>query len=162
MGDAEIDVELCASGETVVDDSLEDFETFVGLGTLFEAISRTCSKILEVSGVTGGFEGGVATGFVSDFAGGGLGGASDFEAVFAGDLAGLDGLTDVFAAIGVVFAAFGAAFVDFALVVDFFDSGRSISIGSEMIFLGLPLFLTTSADMLYTESPLESVGLMLM
>lgn len=44
------------------------------------------------------------------------------------------------------------AFVDFARVVDFFvNSGISTSTGSEITFLGLPLFLTTSEDMLCVE-----------
>jgi hypothetical protein len=47
---------------------------------------------------------------------------------------------------------FGAAFVDFARVVVFFvASGISTSTGSEMAFLGLPLFFTTSEDMLGFE-----------
>lgn len=47
---------------------------------------------------------------------------------------------------------FGAAFVDFARVVVFFvASGISTSTGSEMTFLGLPLFFTTSEDMLGFE-----------
>jgi hypothetical protein len=42
--------------------------------------------------------------------------------------------------------------VDFALVVVFFEpSGTSISTGSEIVFLGLPLFFTTSEDMLAVE-----------
>jgi hypothetical protein len=47
---------------------------------------------------------------------------------------------------------FGAALVDFARVVVFFvASGISTSIGSEMTFLGLPRFFTTSEDMLASE-----------
>lgn len=47
------------------------------------------------------------------------------------------------------FVTFGAAFVDFAReVVVFLVSGNSTSTGSIMTFLGLPLFLATSADML--------------
>ncbi len=50
---------------------------------------------------------------------------------------------------GAAFTTFGAAFVDFALVVVFFvPSGTSISTGVETAFLGLPLFFTTSEDML--------------
>lgn len=46
-------------------------------------------------------------------------------------------------------AVFGPAFVDFARVVVFLvASGTSTSTGSEITFLGLPLFFTTSADML--------------
>ena len=53
---------------------------------------------------------------------------------------------------GPALTTFGAAFVDFALVVLFFASlGISISTGSEMTFLGLPLFFTTSEDMLVIE-----------
>jgi len=49
-------------------------------------------------------------------------------------------------------AVFGPAFVDFALVVVFFVvSGTSTSTGSEMTFLGLPLFFTASEDMLTVE-----------
>lgn len=44
---------------------------------------------------------------------------------------------------------FGAAFVDFALVVA--SLIISISTGSEMSFLGLPLFFTASEDMLAVE-----------
>jgi hypothetical protein len=47
---------------------------------------------------------------------------------------------------------FGAALVDFARVVVFFvASGIPTSTGSEMTFLGLPLFFTTSEDMLGLE-----------
>jgi len=157
---AEADVEFCAdaSDEIEVGDGLEDFDGFAAGGTVFEANSRTCSNILEVSGVTGGFdasfEGDVAGDFVSDFADGGLGVAGGFEAVCAGGVVDFDGVAGFgafFVAIGAVLVGFSAAFVDFALVVDFFVSGRSISIGSEMTFLGLPLFLTASADMLYTK-----------
>jgi hypothetical protein len=49
-------------------------------------------------------------------------------------------------------AVFGPAFVDFALVVVFLVvSGTSTSTGSEMTFLGLPLFFTASEDMLAAE-----------
>jgi hypothetical protein len=51
-------------------------------------------------------------------------------------------------AAGFGFPAFGAAFVDFARVVVIFVSGTSTSTGSEMTFLGLPLFLATSEDIL--------------
>ena len=55
---------------------------------------------------------------------------------------------------------FGLAFVDFALVVVFFAvSDISTSTGSEMTFLGLPLFFTTSADMLAVELGWEESSL---
>lgn len=61
----------------------------------------------------------------------------------AGGFADVDGL-----AMGV----FGPAFVDFARVVVFLvPSGISTSTGSEMTFLGLPLFFTASEDMLLVE-----------
>ena len=60
--------------------------------------------------------------------------------------------TGIFADVGtLVFVAFGAAAVDFVLLVAFLISGAlmSTSIGSGTIFFGLPLFFTiTSADML--------------
>jgi hypothetical protein len=58
---------------------------------------------------------------------------------------------------GVGFTTFGAAFVDFARVVDFLVSGESTSTGSEMTFLGLPLFLATSEDMLDEELGVEEL-----
>lgn len=149
------------SGERVVGDGLENFAESGDSGTLFADSSRTCSNILEVSGVTGvfgaGFEGAGVGGFDSVFADADGLGAGDFGAVFVAtgvfpaDFDTVEAIGVSFVAVGVVFAGFGAAFVDFALVVDFFFSGSSISIGSEMTFLGLPLFLTTSADMLCNE-----------
>jgi hypothetical protein len=58
--------------------------------------------------------------------------------------------TDVFfGAAGLVLGTFGAAFVDFARVAFFTTSGASTSTStsSGMTFLGLPLFFTTSEDM---------------
>jgi hypothetical protein len=150
-----------ASDERVVGDGFEAFAVSAGAGTLFADRSRTFSNILEVSGVTGGFEvgfeGAAVGAFDSVFVDAALGGAGGFDALFAtgGELAaGFDGIVGIgvfFVAIGIGFTGFGAAFVDFALVVDFFISGKSTSIGSEMTFLGLPLFLTTSADILCTD-----------
>jgi len=155
--------EVCAeaSGEIVVGDGFEDFAGSEGAGTVFADSSRTFSKIFDVSGVTGGFvvgfEGAGVGGLDSAFIDAAAVGAGGFGAGFAtggGVAAGFDAVAAIGAflvAVGAVFAGFGAAFVDFALVVDFFASGRSISMGSEMTFLGLPLFFTTSADMLWTE-----------
>jgi hypothetical protein len=147
------------AGEMVIGDGLEGFGLSGDAGTLFADSSRTCFNILEVSGVTGGFGGGLEGTSVLDFdsAFGGEVGAEGCgagfvvgEAVPAGfDIVGAIGAFDV--AIGVVFTGFGIAFVDFARAVDFFFSGISISMGSEMTFLGLPFFLTTSADMLCIE-----------
>lgn len=57
-------------------------------------------------------------------------------------------------------AVFGPAFVDFALAAVFFVvSSISTSMGSEMTFLGLPLFFTTSEDMLAVELRWEELSL---
>jgi hypothetical protein len=144
-------VEVCAelSAGTVMGDGLEYFDGSAGAGTVFEASSRTCSNIFEVSGVTGGFAAGfggtAAGGFGAGFLVAEVGGGG-FEAGFAAGVAGVAATGVFFVAVGVAFAVFGAAFVDFALVVDFLLSEISTSIGSEMTFLGLPLFLAISAD----------------
>lgn len=65
---------------------------------------------------------------------------------------GFSGTGDFAGVGGAAFTTFGAVFVDFALVVVFFvPSGTSVSTGSEIVFLGLPLFFTTSEDMLAVE-----------
>jgi hypothetical protein len=152
--------EVCGevSGEMVVGDGFEVLAGSGGAGTLFADSSRTFSKIFDV---TGGFEvgfgGAGVKAFDSVFADARVVGTGGFETVFAtggGFAAGFDAVAAIgafFVAIGVAFTGFGAAFVDFALLVDFFVSGKSTSMGSEMTFLGLPLFLTTSADMLRIE-----------
>ena len=127
-------------------------------GTLFEDSSRTFSSILEVSGVTGVFvvvfDAVGVGGSESDFADEGGIGVEGFEAVFGtgeGAAAAFDAVGAIvafFAAAGVVFTGSSAALVDFALVVDFFVSGRSTSMGSDITFLGRPLFLTASADIM--------------
>lgn len=138
----------------VVVEGLVKFAGSGDAGTVFAASWRTCCNILEVTGVSGAFgaglEGAVAGGFGSVFADADGLGAGDFGTAFVAwawetEAIGFDATVD---AIVDAFAGFGAAFVDFALVVDFFFSGNSISMRSEMTFLGLPLFLTTSADML--------------
>ena len=137
----------------VVGDGLEIVAESGGEGTLFAESSRAFSKIFDVAGVTGGFDvvfdGGGAEAFDSVFAGAEVVSAGGFEAVFAiGE--GVAAIGVFFVAIGVAFTGFGAAFVDFALVVRVavFVSRKSTSMGSAMTFLGRPLFLTTSADML--------------
>lgn len=138
-------------------DGLEDSAASSDLRMVSWESSRTLLRILEVSGVTGVF-GGCFAG-----AGGGVcdsgffaGGDGAFEVVaFCGGrelAAGLD--AEAFA--GVAVFALGvldfeaAALVDFARIVDFLVvSGISDSTGSEMTFLGLPLFLAISEDISY-------------
>lgn len=142
LGGVEEACEACAgaSEEIVIVDGLEDLAGSDGAGTLFADSSRTCSKILDVSGITGGFgvvfEGAGAGGFDSALGDGEAGGTGGLETVFATGgafSAGLDaaGVTGVFfVAVGIGFTGIGAAFVDFALVVDFFvSSGISTSMG---------------------------------
>lgn len=144
--------EACAeaAGERVASDGFEDFAGSAGAGMVFADISRTFPNILDVSGVTGGFEAGFEGAGVgaldSVFVAAGVVGAGGFGAGF-----------DAVVIIGAFFAGLGAALVDFALVVDFFVSGKSISMGSEMTFLGLPLFLTISVDILRAELALLEV-----
>jgi hypothetical protein len=161
----EEDFEDCEASleEMLVGDGFEDVAESAGAGTLFADSSRTFSNILEASGFVGGFGGAFEASGVdcldSVFEDGGGVGAEGFEAAFAVggvivagfDKVGAIGVFLVAVAVAVGFIALGAAFVDFALFVDFFSSGISSSTGSEMIFLGLPLFLTTSADMLDNE-----------
>jgi hypothetical protein len=162
LGNTEaLEVGVEASEEIVVLNGLENFAGSGGPGTRFADSSRAFSNILEVSGVTedlaGAFVGAGALGFISVFGEAGRVGAEGFGVGFAtGGTATLDfeavgAIEALFVALGVVFADFSVVFVDFALVADFFVSGNSISMGSDMTFLGLPLFLTTSADMMSFE-----------
>ena len=118
----------------VVGDGLDDLAASSGVGMDFWESSRTLLRTLEVSGVIGDL--GVC------FAGAGAGVC---DCVF---LAGAVGAFE--AALALVVVGFEvAASVDFARVVDFLVvSGISDSTGSEMTFFGLPLFLTTSEDIL--------------
>ncbi len=124
-------------------------------GAVFGCFPRNWLNIFEASGDTGvltmGFA--VAGGFFCGTAGEEPGGsfptfemAGVLAKAFATGFATGGGFADVETfATGV----FGAALVDFALVVVFFvASGISTSTGSEMTFLGLPLFFTTSEDMI--------------
>ena len=151
----------CMRGEALgAADVWEGFEGFVGSAgadTGFAEISRTLLNILDVSGVTGVFDDvcGAAFGGIE------LGGVGAFVAAFCTWIelvAGLETGVSIAGSFDVVVRVFAVtgfdtvAFVDFALVVDFFvDSGISTSTGSEMTFLGRPLFLATSEDMLRVE-----------
>jgi hypothetical protein len=139
----------------------EGFEYFSGSaagGAVFGYCSRSVFNIFDDSGVV--------EVLVVGFAGAGVvfcdataEDPTDLEATFgAADVLamGLDigfSATGGFADVDVFAAgAFGPAFVDFARVVVFLvASGISTSTGSEMTFLGLPLFFTTSEDMLAAE-----------
>jgi hypothetical protein len=146
---------------------VDGFDTFVGSadgGAALGYCSRSLFNIFDDSGETGvltvGFAG-TGEGFCDVAVPRGL--CATFAA--AGVLAmGLDtgfSTTGGFAD-GDAFATgvFGPAFVDFALVVDFLvASGISTSTGSEMTFLGLPLFFTASADMLTVELGWEELPL---
>lgn len=163
-------------GEIDVGDGFEDLERSAGGAAVFEAASsRTWLRIFDVSGVTGDFAVvfvdsagvvefdcvglGVDLGVIASAAFGGVG---DGEGVFG---AGFGGGAEPEVVSGVAFmvrealgeadlvgAGLGAALVDFDRVVAFFAfSGTSASTRSEMTFLGLPLFLTTSADMLWAN-----------
>lgn len=142
------------------------------MGSFFPAASIRAGEGASGSVLIAAGAGGGACG--SDFftAGGGAGGALDsafftagvdgFEATFGdGDaattvlgfgigFAAVEGFADavLFAVFG--FGAAAGAFVDFALVVAGFliVSANSDSTGSETTFLGLPLFFTTSEDIL--------------
>ena len=137
------------------------FEYFAGStagGAVFGYCSRNLFNIFDDSGVVELLTVGFARAGVG-FCGGavedprGLGATFGAASVLA---MGLDigfsttgGFADVDA-----FAAgvFGPAFVDFArVVVCLVASGISTSTGSEMTFLGLPLFFTTSEDILVVE-----------
>jgi len=151
--------------ETVVAaDGREGFVGCSGDGTLFADSPRTLLRIFDVSGVTGVFAVafvGVAVGFGgATFAGAGgdatLGGTAGFVSGFGTGFSAIIGFGG--AAVD-AFTTFGAAFVDFARVVDFLVSGESTSTGSEMTFLGLPLFLATSEDMLDEELGIEELWL---
>lgn len=159
-------------GEMDVGDGFEDLERSAGGAAAFEAASsRTWLRIFEVSGVTGDFavvlvEGAGAVEFdcvglgadLGVVAPAAFGGAGDDEGGVGADFG---GFVELGAASGVAFmvrevlglanfvgAGLGAALVDFDRVVAFFAfSGTSTSTRSEITFLGLPLFLTTSADM---------------
>jgi hypothetical protein len=127
-------------------------------GAAFGCCSRSWLNIFDDSGdtgvltmgfaVAGGFFGGTAgddpKGLFATF-----GTAGVLAMGFATDLTTGGGFADVETfATGVL----GAALVDFARVVVFFvASGISTSTGSEMTFLGLPRFFTTSEDMLASE-----------
>jgi hypothetical protein len=152
--------------ETVVAaDGREGFVGCSGDGTLFEDSSRTLLRIFDVSGVTGVFA--VAfVGAAAGFGGATFAGAGGGDATLGGTAGFVTGFGTGFSAIigfgGAVvdaFTTFGAAFVDFARVVDFLVSGESTSTGSEMTFLGLPLFLATSEDMLDEELGVEELWL---
>lgn len=137
------------------------FVAFVGSaaeGAVFGCCSRSWLNIFDDSGDTGvltmGFA--VARGVFGGPAGDDPDGLfATFETVgvlamdFATGFRAGEGFADVETfATGVL----GAALVDFARVVVFFvASGISTSTGSEMTFLGLPLFFTTSEDMLGFE-----------
>lgn len=125
--------------------------------------SLNCCNILEDAGSsfadTDGFSGVGAGLFPSGCTGSAcfavFEGSGAFDAVFgAAELAigfgaGFLGAGAFADALLAAFVTFGAAFVDFARdVVVFLVSGNSTSTGSIMTFLGLPLFLATSADIL--------------
>jgi hypothetical protein len=144
-------------------DGFENFTASAAGGVVFGYCSRSLFNIFDVSGVvdvlTVGFAE-VGAGFCAAAAEGlnATVGATGLLAL------GLDtgfsttgGFADVDAfATGV----FGPAFVDFALVVVFLvASDISTSTGSEMTFLGLPLFFTTSEDMLGAELSCEDLSL---
>lgn len=138
----------------VVGDGFDDFAGSSGGATFFAESSRTLLRILDVSGVTGVlgcvFAGG--SGVVSG-AGGGLevafGVGAGASIGFVADLAAVDVFAD---AAGFVLVVFAVALVDFAREVVFFVvSGISESMGSERTFLGLPLFFTTSEDILLVQ-----------
>jgi hypothetical protein len=143
-------------GDVLFGDGLESSTEFGDTGVLFAGISRSFCRILDVSGVIGTLAGVFGlVGFDPVFADIDEPDAEDFEVIFrtgkegpvALDVMGAVGVS--FIAIGVVFSGFGAALVELALLVDFFFSGIPLSMVSETTFLGLPLFLTTSADILY-------------
>jgi hypothetical protein len=139
------------------------FEYFGGSacgGTVFAECTCFCNSfnIFDDSGdietLTVDF-GGVGVGFCGAVAGdaGGLGAAFtcgvELVVVLVIGFSATGGFADVG---GAGFTTFGAAFVDFARVVAFFvPSDILISTGSEMTFLGLPLFFTASEDMLAAE-----------
>jgi hypothetical protein len=119
------------------------------------AFWRSSSRIFDDSGVT------FTTGLDAVLGGSAFGvvGAACFEAFFcaivelAGDFAVVVATGEALGALVVAlrggFAGLIEAFVDLALVVAFIaPSGISTSTASVMTFFGLPLFLTTSADML--------------
>lgn len=144
-------------------DGFENFTASAAGGVVFEYCSRSLFNIFDVSGVVDV----LTVGFAEVGAGFCAAAAEGLNATFGatGLLAlGLDtgfsttgGFADVDAfATGV----FGPAFVDFALVVVFLvASDISTSTGSEMTFLGLPLFFTTSEDMLGAELSCEDLSL---
>jgi hypothetical protein len=151
--------------ETVLaEDGREGFVGCSGGGTLFADSSRTLLRIFDVSGVTGVFAVaflGVAGGF-----GGATFGGTGGDVALGGTAGFVTGFRTAFSAIigfggaaADAFTAFGAAFVDFARVVDFLVSGTSTTTKSEIAFLGLPLFLATSEDMLDEELGVEELWL---
>ena len=153
---------LTEEEKTVLGDDSEAFAGCEDTDTLFAENSRTCSNILEVSDVIEVFGVGFGDAWTEGWAtafgrSADEPGGEDFGACFAfveAEEAAFDAADAIGLSIAVVEAVlgrFGAAFVDFVLAADFFFSGISISTKSEMTFLGLPLFLTTSADMLWDE-----------
>jgi len=153
---------VCA---TEAPEGFEDLARSAVGGALLGYCSRRPFNILDDSGETG-----VLT---VDFAGAGGG----FGCVSAGTAEGLattfGGVAELAMGLCIGFAAaggfadvdalavtdFGPAFVDFARVVVFLAaSGTSTSTGSEIPFLGLPLFFTTSADILAVELSCEEIS----
>lgn len=147
-----------AGGGLEAIDGVDGFENFTGSadrGAVFGYCSRSLFNIFDVSGVVDV----LTVGFAEAGAGFCAAAAEALIATFeaTGPLAmGFDtgfsatgGFADVDAfATGV----FSPAFVDFALVVVFLvASDISTSTGSEMTFLGLPLFFTISEDILGVE-----------
>jgi hypothetical protein len=152
--------------ETVLEEDCPvGFVDCSGDGTLFADSSRTLLRIFDVSGVTGAFA--VAfVGAAGGFGGATFGGTGGGDVALGGTAGFVTGFRTAFSAIigfggaaADAFTAFGAAFVDFARVVDFLVSGTSTATGSEMAFLGLPLFLATSEDMLDEELGVEELWL---
>jgi hypothetical protein len=155
-----------AGGGLEAIDGVDGFENFTGSaaeGAVFGYCSRSLFNIFDVSGVVdvltvgfaeagAGFCAAAAEGLLAPFGATGLlamgldtgfsttGGFADVEAFATG--------------------VFGPAFVDFALVVVFLvASNISTSTGSEMTFLGLPLFFTTSEDILGVKLNYEGLSL---
>lgn len=122
------------------------FPFFLNSSNIFDLLSASVGSGLEfilVSDIGVDFGGSVLPAEVG-VTGVGLGGAVGLE----------EGFTTVFGVVtdfadttGFSLTDFETTLVDFALVADFPSmSGFSTSIGSERTFFGLPLFLTTSED----------------
>jgi hypothetical protein len=150
----------------VVDEGFEEFAGSTVVDADFPYCSRSSFNIFDVSG---GVEilavdfVGAGVGFCSATAGdgGGLtatsGGGAELAMGLEIGFSTAGGFAD---AGGAGFTTFGAAFVDFVRVVVFFvPSDSSTSTGSEITFLGLPLFFTTSEDMLAVELGSEGMSL---